>query len=157
MTPGFLQSAPGSDPVLIEGHFRASPQRVFDAWTNPDELKQWFGSTTTALEVYVDCRVGGQWEIVFQADNNGRDVLSGQYLEIEPGQFLSFSWMHQSIDQQGQASTSAESRVSITFQAAGEGTRLSLRHEGIRQESARSGVGTGWNRSMARLGTLLNA
>ena len=151
-----LMSAPGAEPVQIEGNFRTTPARVFRAWTDPDELKQWFGSTTTALEVTVDCRVGGHWKIAFAADNNCHDVLSGEYLQIEPARHLVFSWTHERIDSNGNSNASAPSQVSVTFEAIKDGTRVRLLHESIVTESGRQGVGQGWQASLARLGTLVN-
>jgi uncharacterized protein YndB with AHSA1/START domain len=156
MKPPFLISAPGAEPVLIEGNFRATPQRVFRAWTNPQELKQWFGSTTEAIDVRLDCRVGGQWQVTFAGEDDSRDVLSGEYLRVDPDEHLVFSWMHKRTDKQGNVSTSAPSRVSVSFEPITDGTRVRLRHESIVLESGRLGVGQGWTASLSRLAATLN-
>ena len=60
MTPPFLRSAPGSDPIVVEGTFAASPERVFRAWTRPEEVRKWFGQQPDSLEsAEIDLRVGG--------------------------------------------------------------------------------------------------
>lgn len=38
----FLKSEPGMEPVMVEGLFRASPARVFRAFTEPDQVRCWF-------------------------------------------------------------------------------------------------------------------
>lgn len=43
MTLPFLKSALGTEPVVVEGIFAASVERVYRAWTEPEELKAWFG------------------------------------------------------------------------------------------------------------------
>jgi uncharacterized protein YndB with AHSA1/START domain len=40
--------------------FAARREHVFAAWTEPEQIKQWFGpDTCKVLEAYVDLRVGG--------------------------------------------------------------------------------------------------
>ena len=38
---------------------RASRQRTFDAWTRPENIRQWFGGNRTIGEVEIDPRKGG--------------------------------------------------------------------------------------------------
>ena len=47
MSLPFLKSPPGETPVIVEGLFAASPDRVFRAWTEADEVLKWFGPGST--------------------------------------------------------------------------------------------------------------
>jgi uncharacterized protein YndB with AHSA1/START domain len=31
----FVKSAPGNDPIIVEGYFAAALAKVFEAWTDP--------------------------------------------------------------------------------------------------------------------------
>ncbi len=44
MMSKFLRSEPGQDPVVLEAFFAVPVQRVFRAWTEPDEIKKQLNS-----------------------------------------------------------------------------------------------------------------
>ena len=63
--------------------FAAPRQRVFDAWTKPELLKQWFGRRGDTLSVCkVDLRAGGAYRFVFQLREGGEMGMGGVYHEI---------------------------------------------------------------------------
>lgn len=71
--------------LVITKTFAAPAALVFDAMTNPEHIRQWwgagFGEVTTCE---VDLRVGGRWHFV-QTTPDGREVsFSGEYREIDP-------------------------------------------------------------------------
>jgi len=79
--------------LQISRRFEAPPQRLFDLWTDPDQVATWLFTTpeseghTTALDV----RVGGQWEIVDR--RGGVDYRAiGEYLVVAPPHRLVFSF-----------------------------------------------------------------
>ena len=48
----------------LQRRFRASPERVFRAWTQPAALREWWcPAGWTAGEIEVDLRVGGAYRI----------------------------------------------------------------------------------------------
>jgi len=54
--------------VMLEKIYDASPEMVWQAWTNPKMLKQWWGPyNVTIPECEVDLRVGGKFYIVMEA------------------------------------------------------------------------------------------
>lgn len=56
-----------TDPhsLRIVRRFDVPPDKVFDALTNPDDMRIWWGTDTT---FDIDLRVGGRWTIVRRAD-----------------------------------------------------------------------------------------
>ena len=74
-------------------HFNASPERVFDAWINPEAARTWLFASP-ADERYtaeIDARVGGKWSIT--ARRSGTDyTASGEYLEIDRPRRLVFTF-----------------------------------------------------------------
>lgn len=158
MTPPLLKSPAGGDPVIVEGTFRASPERVFRAWTRPEEVTRWFGSAPNSLSsAEIDLRVGGAWRFNFPATETQRDSIYGTYTAIEPGQALVFSWAHERTFPDGRVETSATSEVSVTFEPTGEGTFVRLVHAAIRAEDTRKGVGQGWTTSFTSMAEMLDA
>jgi uncharacterized protein YndB with AHSA1/START domain len=139
----YLQSPPGEDPVVVEGLFRASPARLWRAWTEPESLLRWFGPRAGCMvSADLDVREGGSWRVVVSEEGGERNVLEGAYLAVEPEARLSFTWRH--VLERGDArDATPDSTVDIRFSAEGAATRVILRHEGVAKLDARQRVGTG--------------
>jgi uncharacterized protein YndB with AHSA1/START domain len=79
--------------VRVNHHFNASPERVFDAWLDPQTTAKWLFATPTGVttRVEIDARAGGHWIIVDRRD--GEDVEhSGKYIEIDRPRKLVFTF-----------------------------------------------------------------
>lgn len=54
--------------VVLEKTYDASPETVWQAWTDPEMLKQWWGPNNVSIpECEVDLKVGGKFYIVMEA------------------------------------------------------------------------------------------
>src|SRR5579871_2820254 len=60
---------------------RASRQRVFDAWTRPETIRQWFTpGTMKVVDAGMDACVGGEWRLLMNGacvDDEHPDEKSG--------------------------------------------------------------------------------
>ncbi len=153
MNLSFVKSPAGADPIIVEGLFTASPQRMFDAWTTPEDVKQWFGPGPAKLEIAeIDLHDGGRWRFVYgQNDKGDTHQLSGSYEEIEAPRRLAFTWTHTKIASNGETETTDMSRVTVTFEDHELGTFVRLVHADIKTEGGRNGVGGGWKGTFERL------
>jgi uncharacterized protein YndB with AHSA1/START domain len=148
----FLQSVPGTDPLVVEGLFNAPIEQVYRAWTDPEELVQWFGRHPNGLAAAeIDLRIGGRYRFSFPPADGATAAFEGEYFAVEPNAGLGFSWSHVREFADGRREATPTSRVTVRFEPAGKATRIHLRHEGISSQDARFGVGQGWNESLARL------
>ena len=102
--------------------FAAPPQRLWEAWTTPSGLATWWWARWPNTTYDVDLRVGGRYRI---ADPDAGIAVHGEYLEIEPTDRLTFSWVW--VDDDGDGPLE---QVAVTFTAAGSGTRVDLVHTG---------------------------
>ncbi|MDH3665521.1 MAG: SRPBCC domain-containing protein [Paracoccaceae bacterium] len=152
MTLAFLKSAPGAEPVIVEGLIAAPVSRVYRAWTDPEDIGNWFGLKPGGpVSAKIDLRVGGRWRFVMSEEADQRSVLEGEYLRIEQDRCLAFTWRHVRESGDGTRDTTAPSQVTVTFWAEGAATHMHLRHEGIVQEDGRRGVGHGWEATFGHL------
>lgn len=113
-------------PVIacVERHFRQSPERVFDAFLDPERAGRFLFATPTGqmVKVEIDPRVGGRF--CFVERRGGEDSEhTGEYLELERPRRLVFSF--------AVANYSADAdRVVIDIEPARDGgCKLTLRHE----------------------------
>lgn len=71
--------------LFVTKSFNAPAALVFEAMTNPEHIRQWWGAghgEVTTCEV--DLRVGGHWHFA-QTTPDGQEVsFSGEYREIDP-------------------------------------------------------------------------
>ncbi len=79
--------------LTMTRRFDASPERLFDTWTDPHLAARWLftGPESTDHAVEMDVRVGGAWKIT---DSRGGVLYTaiGEYLEIDRPRRLAFSF-----------------------------------------------------------------
>jgi uncharacterized protein YndB with AHSA1/START domain len=135
--------------VRVSRRFDAAPERVFDAWLDPQTAGQWLFATPEGemVKVAVDARVGGHFN--FTDRRNGEDIEhSGEYLEIERPRRLAFNFCVPKF--------SAEATlIRIDLTASGFGCELTLVHEGVLPEYA-GRTEEGWKAILEGLGRSLS-
>lgn len=124
----------------VRRRFDAAPERVFDAWTNPDVLRRWFAARpdwdTPAAEV--DLRPGGRYRLAMR--DTGQDMtrtVVGEFTEIDrPGRLVyTWAWEH---------SDDTETLVVVEFRPDGDGTEVVLTHSGFADPDTRDDHRHGW-------------
>ena len=89
-----VRSATAIKQLVIERTLKASPERVFDAFTDPDQLTKWWwpnGFTCPAAEV--DLRVGGKYHMVFVTPDGIECSFRGTYLELDRPSRIVDTWL----------------------------------------------------------------
>jgi len=81
--------APSDQEVLVTRIFDAPRERVFKAWTDPDEVAAWYGPehfNTPRERIRIDLRVGGRYELTMvQRDGTGEFSIGYDIVElVEP-------------------------------------------------------------------------
>lgn len=156
MSLPFLKTPVGSDPVVVESTFKASPARVFRAWTDPAQVQAWFGLAPHSMaSIEIDLRQGGEWKFSRPPSELSRDAMRGTYVTVEPERKLVFTWRYEQEFADGRIEATAESEVTVTFEPVPEGTFVRLTHAAIRTEDGRKGVGSGWSAGFGSIHALL--
>lgn len=134
--------------------FDAPRERVFAAWTDPDQFMQWmcppgFGLDRCAFDV----RPGGAWEAHGYKPGNERFTKTGVYLEVRPPERLVFTWTHP--DASYGSMRGHETTVELTFRAIGSKTELTLVHGPFPDRPNLDGHHAGWLGCFDKLDTFL--
>ena len=115
---------------------------VYAAWTDPAQLKEWFGPENVRTRNFTaDARVGGKyrWDLI---NEEGEDMtISGEYRELVPGKKIVFTWKWD--DDEAWKNTS--SVVTVELSDCDGGTELRLIHEKLPSEESRDRHNEGWN------------
>jgi uncharacterized protein YndB with AHSA1/START domain len=128
-----------TDPLRNEVRIAAPPEVVFPYFTDPARMVDWMG-----VGALLDPRPGG----TFRVEANGRDVVLGEYVEVEPPHRVVFTWGFAGTER---VAAAGSTRVEVTLEPDGDaGTRLVLLHHDL-PEALREAHAEGWNHYLARL------
>jgi uncharacterized protein YndB with AHSA1/START domain len=85
----------GEHEIHAERWFDAPRERVWQAFTDPELIPQWWGlrSTTTIVDE-LELRPGGKWRFVQRSDDGSETGFRGEYREIRGPESLTrtFEW-----------------------------------------------------------------
>ena len=126
----------------------ASPVRIYEAWTDPAQLRQWFGpENVRTRNITADVRVGGKYRWDLTSPEGEEMSAFGEYRELIPGKKIVFTWQWDD-DEAWENRTSV---VTIELSERQGGTELRLRHEQLPSEESRDRHSEGWDSLLARL------
>ena len=142
---------------------RAPRKLVYEAWTNPEIMKEWFGPAGMFCpNAQADVRVGGDYRIDVHPTPEAAKSLtveesmarqataSGTYTKIVPNELLQFTWLPS-------WNPSEQSLVTVSLKDLDGGTEVTILHEGFTSEGSREGHGKGWAGCLDKLATTLES
>jgi uncharacterized protein YndB with AHSA1/START domain len=133
-----------SDEVRLELVLPADPQQVYDAWTQPALLEQWYcPNPALELKVQADVRDGGEYVVAM-----GPHVVRGTYHEVEPTHRLRFDW-------RWDGDTDSPTNVLVELTPDPAGTRLRFLHNGFATPEDAKNHRIAWQPTLDRLSALL--
>ena len=132
----------------IKRFINAPRERVYRAWTDVEQLKQWFGpEKVQTRDIKADGRVGGEfrWDLV---NSDGEEMtMRGEFRELQPNKKIVFTWQWQD-DEDWQNHISV---VTVELTDRDGGTEVRLKHEKLPSEESRDGHNEGWNSALDKL------
>jgi uncharacterized protein YndB with AHSA1/START domain len=129
--------------LTITRRFRASPQKVYAAWTSAENLIQWFATAQAkpgSIAADLDVRAGGRYRISFTDDKSGEyHEAGGIYREVVPNERLKFTWAWHSTPER-------ESLVTVELKPDTSGTLMIFTHAQFADQTARDNHERGWSK-----------
>ncbi len=139
--------------LQLKRTFAAKRERVFRAWTEPADLRQWFApSDEYSMPIAeVDLRVGGKYRFGMKPPKTDVPYVAfGTYREVRFPEKLVFTWSWENPD-----ANVGETLVTVEFRDLGDSTEVTLTHELFPDEKSRDDHNKGWNGCLDRLAKLL--
>ncbi len=112
------------DALTIVREIRGTPEDVFRALTDPEEIMKWWGARGGLTRAHVNLRPGGEYRFEFEGAGGETRWVKGQYQVVEPSRRIVKTWF---------SSRHADLRNSVEFrlEPAPGGTHLTLVHSGL--------------------------
>lgn len=156
---------------VITRVFDAPRELVFDAWTEPRHMAQWWGPRTFTNPVCeMDVRPGGAYRIVMRSPDGIEYPLTGVYREVvkpvrlvmtmdaseHPKEWHDLIDPHRAKDDHNPAGEMLSTVTFEEFQGKTKVTvRVLLKSAAVRDSMVKMGMNEGWSQSLDRLGELL--
>jgi uncharacterized protein YndB with AHSA1/START domain len=134
-----VANAETTDAVEVAVQITASPETVFDFFTDPDKMIQWMGRSAQ-----LDPRPGGD----FRCDINGEAIASGSYVALERPHRVVLSWGWEGGDA---VTKPGASTVEVLLASDGDGTEVRLIHRDLPTLESAEKHTHGWNHYLDRL------
>jgi uncharacterized protein YndB with AHSA1/START domain len=139
--------------LKLQRTFAAPRERVFAAWTEPEQVKQWFGPEgCTASSVRADLRVGGEYRFAIKSEQYGEMAVRGEFREFTPPSKLVYTWQWEDDP----AYANRETLVTVEFIDLGGSTEVRVTHENFPTPENVANHEHGWNGGLDKLAKLLN-
>jgi uncharacterized protein YndB with AHSA1/START domain len=127
--------------LQIRRTFNAPREKLFQAWTDPKKMTEWFchaKPNLTGKLVAMDVRSGGQYGFDVSDASGKVFKVRGEYLEIEEPEKLVFTWFWETEPAYG------NTVVTLEFVDLGNKSELILTHERFANSDARDKHNIGW-------------
>ena len=143
--------------LVLERVVDVPPSLVWDAWTKPELLRQWFcPKPWIVTDCRIDLRPGGEFFSVMQSPEGQEFPSAGCYLEVVPAQRLVFT---DALSGGYRPNASAFFTAVITLQPEGAGTRYTAMARHASEETQKKhedmGFHGGWGTALDQLVALM--
>jgi uncharacterized protein YndB with AHSA1/START domain len=139
--------------LTIRRVFDAPRERVWSAWTDPDEIEQWLRPEGFSVDFAEgDVRPGGAWRSGMRSPDGDAYVVGGEYHEVVEPERLVFTHAWEDEGEQDH-----ETLVTVILATDGERTELTFRQEGLTSVESRDSHEEGWNGVLENLSDHLRA
>ena len=139
--------------VKLHRVLRATPERVYRAFIDPDAMAKWLPPNGFTGKVHeMDARVGGGYKMSFTNFTTGSShSFGGEFVELVPNERLSYTDRFDDPNMQGEMLTT------VTVREVSVGTELNVVQEGIPDMIPVEMCYLGWQESLRLLTLLVEA
>jgi uncharacterized protein YndB with AHSA1/START domain len=139
--------------VKLHRVLRATPERVYRAFIDPDAMTKWLPPNGFTGKVHhMDAKVGGTYRMSFTNFSTGHaHAFGGEYLELIPNELLRYS------DRFDDPNLPGEMQTIVSIRPVSCGVELNVTQEGIPEVIPAESCYLGWQESLTLLAKLVEA
>ena len=154
-----MSAIPSAHDLVLERFVDVPPAKVWEAWTTPEILMQWFTPAPwKTVSCKMDLRPGGGCETVMESPEGQQFPNSGCYLEIVPGKKLVFT---DALKAGYRPSENPFMTAIIEIIPEGKGTRYRAtalhKDEETKKQHEEMGFHHGWSAALDQMVELINS
>lgn len=137
--------------IRLHRVLRANPQRVYQAFLDPDAMAKWLPPYGFTCKVHhMDAKVGGTYRMSFTNFTTGNGhSFGGEYRELLPFECIRYT------DRFEDPNLPGEMLTKVTFKEVSCGTELNVVQEGLPAAIPLEMCYLGWQQSLAQLANLV--
>lgn len=137
--------------VNAQKSFFVNVDELYNAWTDPEKLKQWWKPMGNSLKkVTNDLKKGGTVRYEF---NDNKLIISGEYLDVKEKEKLVYTWNWELPED---AIRNASYKLSVNFTTKDNGSEIHVLQENFENEEAMLPHQEGWEKGLSELEQFLN-
>ena len=142
-----------TNTVRLHRVLRASPERIYRAFLDPDAMVKWLPPHGFTGKVHhMDARVGGSYKMSFTNFSTGQShSFGGEYLELLPNERI------RNTDRFDDPNLPGVMQVTVSLTPVSCGTELAIVQEGIPDVIPLEACYLGWQESLTLLAQLVEA
>lgn len=138
--------------LTISREFDVPVEELYKAWISPDALKQWWSPMGKKLtDVKNEVEKGGRIKYTAN-DNESPLVIKGEYEEVKEKEKLVYTW---DFNFSNDAFEESPYRLTVKFEDNGNGSRLEVKQENLKDDEAVRVHEKGWKKELEKLGDYL--
>jgi len=139
--------------VQLHRVLRATPERIYRAFLDPDALAKWLPPNGFTGKVHqMDAQVGGGYKMSFTNFTSGSShSFGGKYVELKPHERIRYTNQFDNLGLPGEMTTT------VTMKKVSVGTELNVLQEGIPSAIPAEACYLGWQESLTLLAKLVEA
>jgi uncharacterized protein YndB with AHSA1/START domain len=140
-----------TNTIRLHRVLRASPEKVYRAFLDPDASAKWLPPNGFTCKVYqMDAKVGGTYKMSFTNFTTGKShSFGGKYLELKPHEHIRYT------DKFDDPNLPGEMQTTVTLNKVSCGTELNIVQEGVPGVIPAEACYLGWQESLAQLAKLV--
>ena len=134
--------------LIIDRRFAAPRELVFEVWTQPKHLVNWWGPANFSLPFCeLEFRPGGKYRFCMRSPEGEDHWVSGEYLQIAAPELLEKTWLRSTPA----GAIWCDTVLKLSFEASGEETIFRLHQRGFVSAEHRDDHRGGWTQCLDRL------
>ena len=148
-----MSSTNSTHTIRLHRVLRATPERVYRAFLDPDAKAKWLPPHGFTGKVHhVDARIGGTYKMSFTNFTSGKGhSFGGEYVELVPSERI----VH--TDRFDDPNLPGDMRTTITLKKVLVGTEVNIEQAGVPAVIPPEACYLGWQESLALLAQLVEA